>query len=108
MGDREERVGKKGAISDDCFVLNCAVLTRLRTLMEPGFQGERFGDAWKRTLEITQSRDRQSFKRSGHSFERKVRKPGEGPGRNEGVAWDIEGNVWKAPDHKNTKQELRD
>lgn len=67
-------VGKKGAISDDYFVLNC---TWLRTLMEPGFQGERFGDTWERTLEITQSRDRQSFKRSGHSFERKVRKPGE-------------------------------
>lgn len=80
MGDREEGVGggEEEVISEDCFVLNCAVLTRLRTLVEPGSQGERFGDAWEGTLDITQSRDRQSFKQSGHSFERKVRKPGEG------------------------------
>lgn len=87
MGDREQGVvgGEEGAISEDCFMLNGAVLTRLRTLTEPGFQGERFGDTWEGTLDITQSGDRQSFKQSGHSFERKVRKPGEGA-RKEGMS----------------------
>lgn len=75
---RAWKMEKKGVMSDDCFVLNRAVLTQLRTLTEPGFQGERFGDTWERTLDITQNRDRQSFNWSRHSFERKVRKPGEG------------------------------
>lgn len=45
------------ALSGDYFMLNCTALFQRGKLVEPGFQGGRFGDTVVRTLDVTQRGD---------------------------------------------------
>lgn len=56
-GGFPERWGRKeGALSGDYFMSNCTAYYQ-RRLVEPGFQGNQFGDTLVRTLDATQRGD---------------------------------------------------
>lgn len=56
MDFQKDGEGRRGALSGDYFMSNCTAYYQ-RRLVEPGFQGNQFGDTLVRTLDATQRGD---------------------------------------------------